>query len=348
MSNDAAVGQHEIIGIKQDIDYTGGEYSKWFSTSKLGLFIHWGISTVHGDVDLSWGMMANKPWEIKQGYDKAITPREYFSLAERFKPDSFSIDKTLNLAKKAGFTYAVFTTKHHDGFALWPSNYGSFNTKKYQEGRDFVQEYVQACRKSGLRVGLYYSPPDWYFNREYMSFNYGGRDPKINLPLTDFDIDHKPTVLKQRSREFMDAYKEYTKNQIIELMTNYGKIDMLWFDGDAGISDCIEQEEIRALQPDILLNPRLHGKGDFQTFECKMPDKKPEGLWEHEDIWAEGPWWAYMETVKNKYRPVSEILEVYNKIKEWNGNFLINIGLKADGSLPQTAEQRIEELGENL
>lgn len=347
---DAAAAQHEIIGVSRT-DNTGFEVNKhkeaqWFKSGNLGLFLHWGICTVHGDIDLSWGMMANKPYELLKGYNKFISPNEYFALCEKFNPDNFNIGHTLKLAKEAGFTYAVFTTKHHDGFALWPSEYGDFNVGKTNAKKDFVKEFVNACRENDLKVGLYYSPPDWHFFKDYMSFNYLSHMSENDFKELDhspYDTNHKPTDIKEPPQELIDAHSEYVKNHITELLSNYGRVDMLWFDGANGY-ECISVDEIRKMQPHILINPRLHKKGDFETFECRMPDKKPDGIWEHEDIWADGPWWADMKDVG--YKSAEWAYERFSEVKKMGGNFLLNIGLRADGSIPSEAERRLTELAD--
>ena len=144
--------------------------AQWFGEAGFGLFIHWGISSAHGGVDLSWGMMDEKPWDPSNSH--VITPNEYYQLAERFKPDGYDPDKWLKAAKEAGFRYVVMTTRHHDGYAMWQSEYGTLGVKQYLPEVDFVEGYVEAARKNDLKVGFYYSPPDWYYNRRYMSFHY--------------------------------------------------------------------------------------------------------------------------------------------------------------------------------
>lgn len=344
----AAQEQHDVIGVNEDsgIPFACNCHpdAAWFKKENLGLFIHWGICTVHGDIDLSWGMMANKPYELLRGYNKYISPAEYFALAESFQPTQFDINAVLKTAKEAGFQYAVFTTKHHDGFALWPSAQGGFHVGNTLPGRDFVREYTEACRANGLKTGLYYSPPDWYYMRNHMSFNYcsnlsGEQFP--DCPHEEYDIRLKPAQIRPPSEELTKSFRRYQREQIIELLTQYGKIDMLWFDGGVSAQPCITIEEIRALQPGILINPRLHGTGDFRTFECRLPDTPPDGIWEHENIWAEGSWWAEMKDVG--YKSAEWAWTRYQTVCEMGGNFLLNIGLCADGSMPKAAQQRFEE-----
>ena len=179
--NKTVAEQHSIIGntSAQSVAFerTSHPGAAWYyNPVNLGLFIHYGISAVHGDLDISWGMM-DEPIRRAKG-NGIVTPREYWALAEKFKPDKYAPEEWLSAAKDAGFTYAVLTTKHHDGFCLWPSDAGDFSTKNYMGGRDLVGEYVAACKKLGLKVGLYYSPPDWRMNRKYMSFMPGAHSEK--------------------------------------------------------------------------------------------------------------------------------------------------------------------------
>jgi alpha-L-fucosidase len=351
-SIDVASMQHDIIGASkfeiQNFVYNPHPDAKWFiNGGNLGLFIHYGISTVNAKVDISWGMMANKPWEIKMGEDLSIMPKEYFKLAENFKPDNYNPNKWVRAIAEAGFTYAVFTTRHHDGFAMWPSNFGDFNTKNYLDGYDFVKLFIEACRKYNIKVGLYYSPPDWYYNREYMSFNYGSVQGSNALSFEGrehFDVNHKPIVLPKKPNGWEDNFTKYVSNQIKELITNYGRIDMLWFDGSIEqYEKVISIDEIRSIQPWIIVNPRLHHKGDFETFECRMPEKKPNCVWEHEVIWADGPWWAYMEQSKG-YRSAKWAMDLYKNVKKWNGNLLINVAPRADGSLPKEVYEKLKDI----
>ncbi len=348
MSYSTAAQQHSIIGASATSDkrfnITNHPGAQWFKNGNLGLFIHWGICTVRGDIDLSWGMIANKPWELKLGYDRTVTPNEYYALANDFKPDNFEIDELIRLAKEAGFTYAVFTTKHHDGYAMWPSKYGELNISKYMENKDFVREYVDACNKYGLKVGLYYSPPDWYYKRKYMNFNFNcesyideewskGKDTR------SFDMDHNPYTVPELPPEVDRDFHEYVRNQIIELLTEYGKVDMIWFDGGIDNDPSISIEEIRELQPHILINPRLHGVGDFDTIEVNIPTQKPDAeLWEHCNIWAEGPWWAYMKGFD--YQSAKWAYDLYKEMTALGGNTLLNVSMLPDGTnVPQVVER---------
>jgi alpha-L-fucosidase len=349
-----AVGPAAAGGRAQDADAVNREMARkprlkatdhpdaqWFPKAGLGLFIHWGIASVHGQIDLSWGMMHG------MGNGTKITPEEYFRLAERFRPDRWDPDSMLAAAKKAGFRYAVLTTKHHEGFALWPSEHGEFNTRKYAGGRDLVRPFVDACRKHGLKVGFYYSPGDWHYAREYMSFNYRSAHCWQNTGLAcrsevaDFNTRFEPVTLAQRTPEFDRRFREYKRGQIRELLTRYGKVDVLWFD----MADVVmTPEEIRSMQPGIIINNRMgEGTGDFLTPEGKFPTERPGGWWELCTIWN-SPNWGYVAKNEERYLPAGQFLSTLVKTRAWDGNLLINVGPRADGSLPKPYWEGAEEI----
>lgn len=349
--SNTAAGQHEIIGYtRSGMPFTRTTHpdAHWFfEPVQLGLFIHFGISTVGGDVDISWGMMDN-PERKKKG-NGFLTPRNYWTLAEKFNPEKYNPEEWLSAAKEAGFTYAVFTTRHHDGFAMWPSDASDFSTKNYMNGRDLVGEYVAACRKVGLRVGLYYSPPDWKINRKYMSFMTGSHSEQYpDRPYKD--IDHNPIdELPQMPPEHFAKYANYVNAQVRELLTRYGKIDLLWFDGTiADVSKAITIDEIRALQPQIVVNDRLWGVGDYSSqYECGLPSEQPSVPWETCHIWHVGGGWSYVINA-DKYRALEDTMHKYDVVKKFGGNLLLNIAPRADGSVPDAYYKSVKEFGDKL
>ena len=325
---------------KENFQRTTHPDAQWFGEAGLGLFIHWGISSVHGGIDLSWGMIDEKPWD--PGNKHVITPEEYYKLAERFNPDSYDPDKWLRYAKEAGFRYAVMTTRHHDGYAMFPSDYGELGVKQYLPGVDFVDGYVRACRNNNLKVGFYYSPPDWFYNRNYMSFHYGSGDQARFPERKHYNMRHEVIdTIPARPKGFDEDYKAYIHGQIVELLTRYGKIDVLWFDGGP---EAISFDEIRDLQPGIVVNPRMHGYGDFATPECEMPENRLDGWWELCDIWPNGGW-GYDKGHEN-YKSIGWMLSRLTKVRGWGGNYLINVSPRPSGEMPDVYYQRMSELTE--
>lgn len=312
--------------------------AQWFGDAGLGLFVHWGISSVYGKIDLSWGMQANTPWDSDASNAIKPTPADYFKLAERFKPDQYHPERWLATAARAGFAYAVLTTKHHDGYTLWPSDTGEFGVRQFLPGRDLVQPFVDACRILGLKVGLYYSPPDWYFRRHYMSFNFGSDNPKEFPGRKHFGLNHEPLDdLPTSPPGFEESFQLHVRNQVIELCTRYGKIDLLWFDG---VPNVISLDEIRVYQPGIVINPRMHGKADFESPECAAPKQRPSGWWERCDQWNIGGWGYAGED----YWPTAGMLTTLAVTRAWGGNLLMNCGPRPSGEMPDMYYTRMEEL----
>jgi alpha-L-fucosidase len=351
--NEVVAAQHEMIGnvAAKTCDYVRTTHpdAQWFPEAALGLFIHWGLSSLLGKCDLSWGMMNNergkKEANLKvhglPAVGARMTPNEYWEQAKHFNPDRYDPNKWLAAAKKAGMEYCVLTTKHHEGFAMWPSEFGDFNTKNYMGGRDLVGEYVEACRKNGLKVGFYYSPPDWYWERNNMSFNYGNRQPRMGL---DHEPRELPVLSEEEQRKYDDALNQYVRGQVTELLTRYGKIDIIWFDGNLPQKEkTISMEEIHALQPGILVNPRGHGYGDYKTPECRFPEQRfdKKDWWELCYVFADGAW-GYLN--HECYKPNGWLLWELGKVRSWDGNFLPNVGPDGHGELPHAYYQRMEEL----
>ena len=297
--------------------------AQWYPKAGLGLFIHWGISAVDGMLDLSWGMMKNFPYS-----PGVCPPEEYFALAKKFNPGRYDPDKWLSAAKAAGFRYAVLTTRHHDSFALWPSAYGDFNTRTYMDERDLLRDYVDACRANGLKVGFYYSPPDFRTCGDYMTYG-GWRESKGEAPQVLVDYEHA-----------------IVRGQVHELLTRYGKIDLLWFDGKW--KHILSEDAIRALQPDIVIG---RGDGtDFQSTECRLPTEE-----EYEEK-LKGRWWEYCGELNNCWgytkadeysvKSLETLVGWYRFVREHHGNFLINMGPDAEGDFTELEYRRLAEFGE--
>ena len=340
--------------------------AQWFPDAGLGLFLHWGISSVKA-INISWSMipggkLASMKFDEKEkarifrerdynleGKVPWPTPNQYFEFAKDFNPDSYDPDKWIKASKDAGFTYAVLTTRHHEGFALWPSDYGNFNTKNFMGGRDLVAPFVTACRKYGLKVGLYYSPPDWHFEKDYknfMQFNTVAAHP--DFPSIDADLNPRAPGRPdpEKLKAFQKEYAAMVRGQVQELLTRYGKIDLLWFDGKPPIPDgdkCITAAEILKIQPGIVINPRLHGTGDFKTFERVIPEKRSAD----DTDWAEfcNTWtysWAYYQD--GEFRDNGFILGQLAKCRAMGINYLLGIGPMANGKLEENAYKNMREL----
>jgi alpha-L-fucosidase len=338
--------------------------AQWFPDAGLGLFLHWDVSSVKG-LNIGWSVIPGRQIADKkqkfsleevqrivreddynlEGKPWPVTPNQYWALAKDFKPDNYNPDKWLKAAKAAGFEYAVLTTKHHNGFALWPSKYGDFNTKNYMGGRDLLKEFVEACRRNQIKVGFYFSGPDWHFDREYNNFLYHGNEHPELPPL---DADLKPRNITHTASEtaaHQKAYAEMVRGQIEELLTNYGKIDVIWFDGKPAVPDAekiVTAERIRELQPGIVINPRLHGKGDYVTYERSLSvEKKVIGWAEFCNTWTGN--WSY---VPQPFRANGFVLGQLARSRSLGVNYLLGVGPMPSGDLEPEVYQNLAIVAE--
>jgi alpha-L-fucosidase len=308
-------------GVKGPGSNLSSEKMQWWEDQKFGMFIHWGL----------YAIPATGEWTM---FNQKIPADEYARLADQFNPRHFSADAWVKAAKNAGMKYMVLTARHHEGFALWNSlsSYKHFNSWETAAHRDFVKEYTAACRKGGLHVGIYYSPLDWRFP--------GYFDPK-GLP------------------ENAALLKKQTYGQVEELMKNYGKIEILWYDGgwlahtgsDADAAWFWEPLKLNAMvrsyNPDIVINPRSGMAGDFQTNEGDAPVKGPilPFPWE-KCLNLNRTSWGY-----NKFQnlmPLKLIIDYLVNTVDRGGNMLLNVGPDPDGVIPTAHVERLREVGQWL
>jgi alpha-L-fucosidase len=320
----------------------------WFPDASLGLFIHWGIASVHGGIDLSWSMIAGTVYDSAARGANKLTPNQYWQLADRFQPQNYDPRKWIKAARDAGFTYAVFTTMHHDGYTLWPTSYGDFGVQSHLGGRDLVKPFVDACREFGLQVGLYYSPPDWWFDRPYMTYHYRSTDP-VGFPgRAHYDANHMPVDLPEMPETHIIERRRMFHGRIRELLTRYGTIDLLWLDG--GAFDNAVRDLARRLQPGIVINTRSCD-GDYDYTECGLPQTRFHGWFETCHCWQESTlpdprggmvdFWGYMD--HEQYKPTSWMLDTLARLRTWGGNLLVNVGPRPDGDLPDIVYSRLAE-----
>lgn len=320
--------------------------AQWYPTAALGLFMHWGIHSVAG-IQPSWNMIKHYRYGGKRYY----SPRRYYKLADRFRPTQRQ-DSFLTAARRAGFTYAVLTARHHDGYALWPSKYG-IGVRQYLPGRDLVREYVQACRRAGLKVGLYFSPRDWHYPGFMEACEFNVRTRQKVTPITDTVANHREYV----------RFLAYVMRQMEELLTQYGKIDLLWLDGMGwhGINENNTEKIytwVRSMQPGIVINDRWANLvdpdnpngtqvriGDITTpFECGEPTYIPSPWWEVQDLWTYGGGWGYDR--KEFFRPMAWFFNRWTQARALGGNFLVNVGPRPDGDMPREFYAKMDSLAQ--
>jgi alpha-L-fucosidase len=289
---------------------------EWFADAKLGIFIHWGIYAVNG-IDESWSFF--------NGY---ISHEDYMKQLDGFTAENYKPEEWAKLIKESGAKYSVITSKHHDGVALWDSKYGDLNVvKKTPAGRDLLNPFVKSLRKEKIKVGMYYSLLDWSFP-DYPNFT---RTEKR------YEND------SVRWQKFVD----FNFGQITEVMDNY-KPDLVWFDGDWEQSaEKWKAKEIRELlldkNPNVIINSRLQGYGDYATPEQGSPIHKPKDkYWEL--CMTMNDSWGYQGNDKN-YKTPYQVIRIFSDVISLGGNLLLDIGPKPNGTIPEEQVHILKELG---
>jgi alpha-L-fucosidase len=278
---------------------------KWWHEARFGMFIHFGLYSVLG----------RHEWAMEM---EGIPVAEYEQLAKRFNPKPNAARAWARLAKQAGQKYMVMTTKHHEGFCHFDTKLTDYCAPKQAAGRDLVKEYVDAARAEGLRVGFYYSLMDWHH-------------PDGAICATD----------EQARRRFVD----YIHGQIRELLTNYGKIDILWYDVASPLdAKGWESEKMNTmvfeLQPDIIVNNRNKLPGDFATPEQKI--QADERAWE--SCMTMNGSWGYQKADDDWKTPKTIVRNLVTCAHD-TGNYLLNIGPKPDGSIPEESVKILTSVG---
>ena len=291
---------------------------QWFKDARLGIFIHWGIYAVNG-IDESWSF-----------YNEYLPYEDYMKQLQGFTASNYDPEAWAKLINESGAKYAVMTTKHHDGVALWDTKASDLSVAiKTPAGRDLVGPFCKALRAEGLKVGLYYSLLDWS-NPDY---------PNFTKTRKRYERDSIPARWENFTR--------FNKSQITELMTRYNP-DLFWFDGDWEHSaENWHAAEIRQMildnNPNAIINSRLAGYGDYATPEQGIPVVKPK-----DDCWelcmTVNDSWGYQPNDRD-YKPVNLIIRIFADVIGMGGNLLLDIGPKADGTIPEEQVRILEELG---
>lgn len=292
---------------------------EWFSDAKLGIFIHWGIYSVNG-ISESWGFFNNY-----------ISQENYLKQLDGFTAENYHPREWIQLIKESGAKYAVITSKHHDGISLWDTKaINSISTKNNSAAkRDLLTPFVSELKKSGLKTGIYFSLPDW----SHPFYDIRTKTQKR------YDYKLEPN----RWNDFIDYYQ----SQLKEISKQYNP-DLLWFDGDweHTAEDWKSKETIAQLRksnPNIVINSRLDGKGDYATPEQGIPVKKPkEPYWEL--CYTMNDSWGY-QPYDNHYKSANMIIRTLIDCISMGGNLLLDISPKADGSLPEEQTEILKELG---
>ena len=299
---------------KEMISRNRPEDLEWLRDAGLGLFIHWSLDAQLGCV-ISHSLV---------GASKDYTDRFYEELPKTLNPKKWDFDHLAGLARLAGFQYAVFTTKHHNGFCLWDTETTDFSIRSTPYGKDLVRQYVDAFRKQGIRVGFYFSPEDFCYLRSR------------GLTITR-------TPLEPYSKEVMNGYRALLTAQMTELMQNYGKIDVMFFDGGETMyneeGESLQQLCMQVawdLQPGILIT-----RGAIPTPEQQLPGIGVDFAWE--GCITLGTAWQYQPT-NEQYKTGLHVIRLLTETRAKGGSLLLNVGPDANGELCREQEDILREL----
>ncbi|MBQ3079689.1 MAG: alpha-L-fucosidase [Clostridia bacterium] len=283
-----------------------------FTSNKFGMFIHWGFYSMTGLQEQALARFN-------------LDSKEYELLMHSFDPVNFDPDKIVMLAKNAGMKYICFTAKHHDGFCMWDTKQTDYNIMHTPYRKDILKMLADACHRHGMLLSVYYSNPDWH---EKSAYN----------PLSSHQW--KSPCPEEGNRE---KYIAFVKAQITELLTGYGKIYTLFWDIPPRFEDRNINELARKLMPGILINNRGYDEGDFATPEREVPcgnrfDRMTEAC---QSVGRHS--WGYR--ANEDYYSARFLMSSVSKIMAMGGSYLLNIGPKGDGSIPEKAEKLIERIG---
>lgn len=288
-------------------------HASWFDAARYGMFIHWG----------AYAVAARGEW----AYNRERIPLEEYTAqyvnnfhAERYDPRAWA-----RLAKEAGMTYLVLTTRHHDGFALWDTRTSDFNAVKLGPRRDLVRDFADAVRAEGLKVGFYYSVADW-------------RHPDYpDAYARDWPTGWPDEAARQR-------FVQYYRAQLEELMTNYGQVDILWYDGciPMPLDGAEVNAMVKRLQPRILINNRNGEPYDFVNCEQAIRPAAPGTRWEACMTLNEN--WGY-HAGDHHYKSARDVINMLTETAAGAGNLLLNVGPTADGVVPEASAAILREAG---
>ena len=342
------VGRFAIASpLEDDLPHTDEEQrTAWFRAAKFGMFIHWGPYSV-ASVEASWPIMQPGHW--------GITETEYRALPARFNPVHYDPDHFIDLARTAGQKYMVFTTKHHDGFCMFDSDYTDYKITNTPYGKDIVKQLADACARRSMSLGFYYSPPDMH----HPGFRDTSRPASENWQ-------------GQPERPVWSSYLQYLQLQLSELLTRYGDVCDIWFDG-LGHQEKYDGRRfldlIHRLRPATLVNDRIGVPGDYVTpeqfipraiptksvqirgadesvqkeFHAGVPSPAEFQLWETcmtiNDTWAYN---AHDRHFKSSKDLIRGLVEVASR----GGNFLLNVGPQPDGVIQPEFQERLRAIGD--
>lgn len=292
---------------------TREERMRWWKDARFGMFIHWGL----------YAQIGRHEWVMNR---EQFSMEEYEPFADTWQVKDRPAREWAKLAKDAGMKYMVMTTKHHEGFCLWDTKQTDFNAVKHGPKRDLVQEFVDACREFDLKIGFYYSLMDWH---------------------------HPDGAACYDDESARKRFLDFTQGCVKELMTQYGHIDILWYDVSAPLESPEAWESakmntmVRELQPHIIINNRSQLPEDFGTPEERITAAEGGRAWEA--CMTFNGSWGYMPYAPDEdWHSTRQVVKMLNQVTYGGGNLLLNIGPHPDGSVPDLALERLEPVGKWL
>jgi len=332
-----SISQFTVGQLPKETEAQKIQRMKWWTEARFGMFIHWGL----------YALPARHEWVKNR---ERLTNEQYQKYFELFDPDLYNPKEWAKMAKDAGMKYVVLTAKHHEGFCLFDSKYTDYKSTNTPCGKDLIKEYVDAFRAEGLKVGFYYSLIDWH----HPDYTIDSRHPQRQESDTAYE--------RLNRGKDMNRYREYMKNQVRELLTNYGEISIIWFDysfpGKNGKGrDDWDSENLlklaRSLQPGIIIDDRLdlkdvEGGWDFTTPEQYKVEIWPEYNgkrvpWETCQTFS-GSWGYYRD--ETSWKSPAQLLELLIESVSKGGNLLLNVGPTARGAFDYRARERLKAMGD--
>ncbi|WP_316823850.1 alpha-L-fucosidase [Pedobacter miscanthi] len=324
----------------------------WWREARLGMFIHFGVYAQFGGVYRGHEQIVkNGEWLMNR---MKVPVQEYKNTAQHFNPAKYNAEAWVQMAKNAGMKYIVITAKHHDGFALFDtkaSNWSIVQASPY--GKDIIKPLAEACKKYGIKFGIYYSQSQDWVNpggitgRRVMKQGWLNPD---SAKIDAYTLAHKGSWDPlQQSKTFDDYFNQVSYPQVKELLSNYGDISVLWWDTPGGLSKEQAKKMIdmaKTLQPNMITNDRLGGgnTGDYKTPEQKIPNLAELDGKDWETCMTMNRTWGY-RTGDHEWKSTEELLRNTIDIASKGGNFLLNVGPKPDGTFPKESVDRLKEMG---
>lgn len=330
---------------------TKDERMAWWREARFGMFIHWGVYSIPAGVWNGREIGGIGEWIMNRG---KIPVRDYTEMAKQFNPVKYDPETWVKMAKDAGMKYIVITSKHHDGFALFKSEASKWNVVDHTVyGKDLLKPLAEACEKHGIKLGFYYSQAQDWVNpggsaiRRLTKEGWPNPDSVIIDAYTREHNGHWDPA--QETRSFEKYIDEVAVPQVRELLTNYGKVAVLWWDTPTGMTvDAARKlQSLLTLQPEIITNDRLKRPdfpGDHKTPEQRIPNLADLDGTDWETCMTMNGTWGY-KSYDHNYKTPKTLIRNLLDIASKGGNFLLNVGPTAEGEFPPESVEILKEMG---